>query len=189
MTEDQPAFDWSSIFERERSALVGVAYRMLGRVSEAEDVVQEAWLRVRATRTSRGGEEVKNARAYLTTVVVRLCLDVLKSARARREAYVGPWLPEPVLGAAGLDAGERGAAAPADERIGLRESSSMALLIVLETLSPLERAVFLLREVFDYEFTEISVALGRSEAACRQLFHRARTHVLERRPRFEPDPD
>ncbi|NUP10986.1 MAG: RNA polymerase sigma-70 factor [Polyangiaceae bacterium] len=172
-------FDWTSRFEQERPYLFAVAYRMLGSASEADDILQEAWLRVRTS------EEVpRNARAFLTTVVVRLCLDAAKSARARRETYVGPWLPEPLLDAPSSDDAHAGA--PAEERVGIQESVSMALLVVLETLSPLERAAFLLREVFDYEFEEISLCLGRSEAACRQLFHRAKEHVLAKRSRFKP---
>lgn len=175
------AFDWTKAFDEEREHLFAVAYRMLGSATEADDVVQDAWLRVQGT------EEVpRSARAMLTTVVVRLSLDVLKSARARRESYVGPWLPEPIAGS-GIPPGEDDAS---PERLfGLRESVSMGLLVVLESLSPLERATFLLREVFEYDFAEISVCLGRSEAACRQLHHRARAHVDARRARFHARPE
>jgi RNA polymerase sigma-70 factor (ECF subfamily) len=148
---------------RERPYLVGVAYRMLGSASDAEDVVQEALL--------RAGErdDLRSLRAFLTTVVTRLCLDELRSARRRRETYVGPWLPEPVL-TDELDA-------PASDRAEYKESVSLAFLVVLEQLSPLERAVFVLREVFDLEFSEIGAAIGRGEAACRKLLQRAREHV------------
>ncbi|MBK6516740.1 MAG: RNA polymerase sigma factor SigJ [Polyangiaceae bacterium] len=168
-------------FEAERRRLFGVAYRMLGSATEADDVLQDAWL-----RASRYGAKVGDPRALLRTIVVRLCVDAATSARARRERYVGPWLPEPILDADLDDGAELDG--PTAARIGRAESVSMALLVVLESLSPLERAVFLLREVFDYEFDEIAACLERSEAACRQLFHRARGHVAERRARFEPFP-
>ena len=173
-------FDWARAFEEERHHLFAVAYRMLGSATEAEDVLQEAWLRVRET-----DEIPRSARAMLTTVVVRLCLDELKSARARRETYVGPWLPEPIAGS-GLPAGERDDTP--EKAFGMRESVSMGLLVVLESLSPLERAAFLLREVFDYDFAEIAVCLGRGEAPCRQLHHRARAHVEARHTRFRAKP-
>lgn len=171
--------DVDQSFASERSYLFAIAYRMTGSASEADDILQEAWLRARAST-----EPPRNARAFFSTIVVRLCLDASKSARARRETYVGPWLPEPIFGIAapGLDLDEP----DTDERIGARESVSMALLVVLSRLSALERAVFLLREVFDYEFDEIAACLDRSEAACRQLFHRAKQHVQAGRSRFEP---
>jgi RNA polymerase sigma-70 factor (ECF subfamily) len=159
-------------FEAERRHLFGVAYRMLGSAAEADDVVQEAWMRW-STRT----EEAASPRAYLTTIVVRLCLDQLKSARARRETYVGPWLPEPLVGdAAAID--------PPDARTELAESLGLAFLVLLERLSPLERAAFLLREVFDEPYDSVARVLDTSEAACRQLVARARAHVDENRPRF-----
>jgi RNA polymerase sigma-70 factor (ECF subfamily) len=136
---------------RERPYLLGVAYRLLGSASDAEDVVQEALLRAGER------EDLRSLRAFLTTVVTRLCLDELRSARRRRELYVGPWLPEPVL-TDGLDAPAQGGAEH-------KESVSLAFLVVLEQLSPLERAVFVLREVFDLDFAEIAQAIGRSEAA------------------------
>jgi RNA polymerase sigma-70 factor (ECF subfamily) len=148
---------------RERPYLVGVAYRLLGSASDAEDVVQEALLRV------GDRDDLRSLRAFLTTVVTRLCLDELRSARRRREAYVGPWLPEPVL-TDGLDA-------PPSASAEHKESVSLAFLIMLEQLSPLERAVFVLREVFDLEFSEIAQAIQRSEAACRKLLQRARERV------------
>ncbi len=141
---------------------------MLGSAAEAEDVLQEAFLRF-ASRTQR---EVESPRAFLTTIVTRLCLDQLRSARARREEYVGPWLPEPI------------ATGDPEGRTELAESIGMAFLVLLERLSPLERAAFLLHEVFDYPFAEVAAALGTSEAACRQLASRARAHVDAGRPRF-----
>jgi RNA polymerase sigma-70 factor (ECF subfamily) len=143
--------------QRERAYLLGIAYRMLGSASDAEDVVQEALLR------ASSASDLRSVRAFLTTVVTRLCLDELGSARRRRESYVGPNLPEPVQTDA-LDTDQR-------------ETVSLALLIVLDELSPLERAVFVLRDVFDLEFSEIAEALERSEAACRKLLQRAREHI------------
>jgi len=162
-----------------RQHLFALAYRLLGSASDAEDVLQNAFMRARTS-----GDDVINPRAWLSTIVTRLCLDELKSARRNREQYVGPWLPEPL---ATLEMAER--VPDAEDRIGLSESVTMAVLLVLETLSPLERAVFLLREVFEMEFGEISDALGRNEAACRQLFSRARAHLQQKRPRFRPDPE
>jgi RNA polymerase sigma-70 factor, ECF subfamily len=165
-------------FETYRPLLFAIAYRMLGSATEAEDVVQDAYLRFQATPP----ESIRSAKAFLSTVVTRLCLDQIKSARARRESYVGPWLPEPLLTEA-LDA----APAPAD-RVTQAESISMAFLVLLESLTPLERAVFLLHEVFDYGYDDVAAIVGRSEPACRQLYRRARQHVLERRPRFPAAP-
>jgi len=161
------------LFDEHRAVLLGVAYRMLGSVADAEDVVQDAWL-----RWARGDvAAIANPRAFLVTVTTRLALDQLRRARTRREAYVGAWLPEPLL--TGPDV-----AADAERA----ESVSLALLIVLETLSPLERAAFVLREAFGYSHAEIAAILGRDEAAVRQLARRARDHVAERRPRFATDP-
>ena len=165
----------ASAFEPHRRALTGLAYRMLGSMSDAEDVVQDAFLRWHAA--PRG--EVAEPRAYLMRVVTRLCLDVLKSARARREAYVGHWLPEPVLDAASVQPDTAGE---------LAEDISVALLLALERLSPAERAAFLLHDVFDRDFSEVAAALGRSEAACRQLASRARAHVRASPRRFSADP-
>jgi RNA polymerase sigma-70 factor (ECF subfamily) len=159
--------DAALVFTAARPRLFGLAYRMLGSAAEAEDVLQEAHLRWQAAER----ESVTTPQAWLTTVVTRLCLDQLKSARVRRESYVGPWLPEPV-------ATER-----REDPLDL-ESISLAFLVLLEALSPLERAVFVLREVFDYSFAEIGEALGRDEAACRQLAHRAKEHLRSKRPRF-----
>ncbi|MEV6292006.1 RNA polymerase sigma-70 factor [Streptomyces sp. NPDC051896] len=166
------------VFEEHRPLLMGVAYRMLGRVADAEDVVQDAWLRwSHADRT-----EVRAPRAYLVRITTRLAIDRLRQVQTRGEAYVGPWLPEPYLT-------EFGDAAPdAAERAVLADSVSLALLVVLESLSPLERAVFVLREAFGYPYAEIAGLLDRGEAAVRQLAGRARRHVDERRTRYEVDP-
>jgi RNA polymerase sigma-70 factor (ECF subfamily) len=162
------------VFTTYRPRLFGLAYRMLGSVMDAEDVVQEAYLRWQGTR----GATVEAPRAYLITIVTRLCIDHLRSARVRREEYVGPWLPEPLVGAASDEGG-----GPA-----LSESLSLAFLVLLETLSPAERAVFLLHEVFGYSYPEIAPIVSTSEVNCRQLGTRARRHVEERRPRFDASP-
>ena len=159
------------LFQAHRSRLFGVAYRMLGSASDAEDVVQDAWLRYSNARPA----DLRSPAAYLTTIVTRLCLDRLKSARTAREEYVGPWLPEPLV----TDE------APGPERsVARAESVTLAFMVLLETLSPEERAVFLLREVFDHEYDEIAGMLDTTPANCRQLFHRAKTHIADRRPRF-----
>src|SRR4051812_41277269 len=160
-------------FDGHREQMFGIAYRMLASRAEAEDVLQEAWLRFAAAADAG----IDSDRAFLSTVVTRLCLDRLKSAAARRESYVGPWLPEPIR------AEPDGATSP-DDRLGRAESVSFALLLALETLSPLERAVLILREVFDVDFDEVAAILETSPAACRQLLHRARVHVRARRPRY-----
>lgn len=156
-------------FEPHRRRLRGLAYRMLGSVSEAEDAVQDAYLRWHAADR----DAVSDVRGFLTTTTTRICLDMLKSARARRESYVGPWLPEPVV--------DNDALAP-DAQTALAEDLSIALLLALDRLSALERAAFLLHDVFDCSFGEVASALERSEAACRQLAARARAHVREARP-------
>lgn len=166
-------------FEQYRSLLFAMAYRMLGSAMEAEDIVQEAYLRYRATPP----KSIRTLKSFLTTIVHHLCIDHLKSAQVRRESYVGPWLPEPILTGAG--AAQR---SPLGQIID-RESISMAFLVLLESLSPLERAVFLLREVFDYAYAEIAQITGRDEAACRQLFSRAKKHIRENRPRFPASPE
>jgi RNA polymerase sigma-70 factor, ECF subfamily len=150
-----------------RGRLLGLAYRMLGSRSDAEDVVQDAYLRF------AGAQDVHNAEAFLVTVVTRLCLDRLKSAKAQREVYIGPWLPEPVFDAEGLSA---------DAATELADDLSFALLLALDRLSPLERAAFLLHDVFDTPFPEIAAMLDRTEAACRQLASRARRTVRDNRP-------
>jgi RNA polymerase sigma-70 factor (ECF subfamily) len=158
-------------FEELRPLLFAIAYRILGSVSEAEDAVQETWLRYEASPT-----QPTSTKAFLSAVVTRISIDVLRSARARRETYVGQWLPEPLLTDPYEDP-ERSAE--------LADSLSMAALLLLERLSPLERAVFVLREVFGFGFAEVASAVGRSEVACRQLAVRARRHMDEGRPRFE----
>ena len=163
-------------FDRHRRLLFTVAYQLLGSVADAEDVVQDAWLRW--SGADRG--DVLDDRAYLVQVASRLALDRLRSARARRETYVGPWLPEPLV--APLGSGTDPA-----EAAELGEAVSLALLVVLETLSPLERAVFVLREAFGLPVAEVAQVLDRSEAAVRQLSHRAREHVRARQPRFDAD--
>jgi len=164
------ATDPAASFEPYRRRLLGLAYRMLGSMADAEDAVQETYLRWHGA--SR--DTVSHPRAFLMTTTTRICLDLLTSARARREEYVGPWLPEPVLDTEAL--------AP-DSRTELAEDLSIALLLTLDRLSPLERAAFLLHDVFDFSFGEVATALERSEAACRQLAAPARTHVREARPR------
>src|SRR3954471_2340247 len=154
----------SHAYEQLRPLSFASAYRMLGSVAEAEDVVQEAFLRLHRTK------DVEHPKAFLTTVTTRLAIDQLRSARARRETYPGPWLPEPVVTDARPD----------------DDSVSMALLVTLESLTPVERAVFLLHDVFDYGYDEIAEIVGKSRENCRQLALRARRHVDARRPRFEP---
>ncbi len=162
-------------FEEHRDHLFGVAYRMLGSVSEAEDVVQDALLRLH-----RVDEPVDSLEAYATTVTTRLAIDQLRSARARREQYVGCWLPEPLVRSDdGVDP---------EALLERADDISLALLVLLERLSPLERAVFLLREAFGYEYRDISRVVGTSEANCRQLLHRAQQHLREAGHRFEPSP-
>jgi RNA polymerase sigma-70 factor (TIGR02957 family) len=169
-------------FDRHRRLLFSVAYQMLGSVADAEDVVQDTWLRWSATDR----DEVTDPRAYLVRITSRLALDRMDSARARRESYVGPWLPEPLLTGGGPVAAAPQAPEPEDAA-ELGEQVSLALLVVLETLSPAERAVFVLREAFGMSTAEVAGALGRSEAAVRQMAHRAREHVQARQPRFDAD--
>ncbi|MFJ8080898.1 RNA polymerase sigma-70 factor [Streptomyces sp. NPDC096205] len=160
-------------FEDLRPLLFSIAYRMLGSVSEAEDAVQETWLRYADTTTVP-----RSTKSFLSATVTRICIDVLRSARVRREEYVGPWFPEPLLNDPYDD--------PA-RSAELADSVSMAALVLLERLSPLERSVFVLREVFAFGFDEIASAVGRSESACRQLLVRARRHMEAGRPRFTAD--
>ncbi|MEU2426112.1 RNA polymerase sigma-70 factor [Streptomyces sp. NPDC007851] len=160
-------------FQELRPLLFSIAYRILGSVSEAEDAVQETWLRFEGSPT-----QVRSPKAFLSATVTRISIDVLRSARLRRETYVGPWFPEPLL-ADPYEDPERSAE--------LADSVSMAALLLLERLSPLERAVFVLREVFDFGFPEVASAVGRSETACRQLAVRARRHMAAGRPRFDAD--
>jgi RNA polymerase sigma-70 factor (ECF subfamily) len=161
-------------FVAHRDLMFAVAYRILGTVADAEDAVQDAWLRWSAAPR----DDVTEPRAYLARTVTNLALNRLRAAQARREAYVGPWLPEPLLTRTDTDITERAEVA---------ESVSVAMMVVLESLTPEERAVFVLREVFGFGHAEIAAALGRSDAAVRQLAHRAREHVQARRPRFEVD--
>ncbi|MFL5733415.1 MAG: RNA polymerase sigma-70 factor [Chloroflexia bacterium] len=163
-------------FESYRPLMMGIAYRMLGSAAEAEDVVQDTYLRYRAVPA----ESIASKKAFLSTIVTRLSLNRLSSARARRETYIGPWLPEPVVT-------EGDPYMMLTGRGSLDESISMAFMVLLEELTPYERAVFLLREVFEYEYAEIAEIVGKEESACRQLFSRARKHIRERRPRFKPD--
>lgn len=168
----------TDVFEESRPVLTGVAYRMLGRIADAEDVVQEAWLRW----SSAGREDVREPRAFLVRITTRLAIDRLRHLQSRREAYVGPWLPEPVVT-------EFGPSVPdTAEQAVLADSVSLAVLVVLESLSPLERAVFVLREAFGFPYAEIAVTLDRTEAAVRQLAGRAKRHVEERKPRYDVDP-
>ncbi|MGC0378707.1 RNA polymerase sigma-70 factor [Streptomyces sp. SAI-229] len=168
----------TDVFEEHRPVLLGVAYRMLGRVADAEDVVQDAWLRW------SGGDraEVREPRGYLVRVTTRLAIDRLRQIKAHGETYVGPWLPEPYV----TDFGDT--VPDAAERAVLADSVSLAVLVVMESLSPLERAVFVLREAFGYPYADIAAMLDRGEPAVRQLAGRARKHVEERRPRYEVDP-
>jgi RNA polymerase sigma-70 factor (ECF subfamily) len=159
-------------FEEWRSLLFGIAYRMLGSAADAEDVIQEASLRW----LQRGDEPVRSVRAYLVTIVTRLCIDQLESAHARRVTYTGPWLPEPIV----VDEDDSVAVEQAD-------SLSLAFLVLLEELTPLERAVYLLHDVFGYTFEEVGRSLGRTPASCRQLGSRARSHIEARRRRFDAD--
>lgn len=158
--------------EELRPLAFSVAYRMLGSVSEAEDVVQEALLRL------HGSDDVANEEAFLTTVTTRLAIDVLRSARVRRETYTGSWLPEPLVDD---DSPER--------RVVDDETVSLAFLVLLERLTPEERAVLVLREAFDYGFAEIAEIVGKSEANCRQILSRARRRIADERPRFDPEPE
>lgn len=162
----------TTAFDEHRRLLFGVAYRMTGSVADAEDLVQEAWLRWSAVDA-----DIDNPKAYLVRTITNLSLNQLTSARARRETYVGPWLPEPLL-----------TQPDASQEAELAESISQAMLVVLETLSPAERAVFLLHDVFGYSHAEIASIVDKSEAAVRQTATRARAHVAARRPRFSTDP-
>lgn len=164
-----------AVFERHRPRAFGVAYRILGSASDAEDVVQEAWFRWRNADTAN----IRNPEAWLVTTVARLGIDQLRAARAKRETYIGPWLPEPIVSAA-LESEPT-----PEDRLSLSDDISMALLHVLERLAPEERAAFLLHDAFDYDYGELSALLGKSEAACRQTVSRARKRVQETHPRFD----
>ncbi len=157
-----------------RPLLFSLAYRMTGSVADAEDIVSEAYLRLR--RAEDGGTRIASLKAYLSSVVTRLSIDHLRSARVRRETYVGPWLPEPLV---------QTDSTPEFEQVEMADSLSMAFLVLMETLSPTERAVFLLREVFEFDYPQIAGILDKTEAHCRQLMRRARQHVEEGKPRFD----
>jgi RNA polymerase sigma-70 factor (ECF subfamily) len=178
--EPEAASDTAAVYETLRPLLFSIAYRMLSSVTEAEDIVQEAFLRYHHAVASQG--EPGSPKAYLSAVVTRLCIDQLRSARVRRESYVGDWLPEPLL-TGPLPLGQPAAdpAAVAEQA----DSLSMAFLLLLERLTPLERAVFLLHDVFSYGYPETARIVGRSPATCRQLAHRARQHIEAERPRFD----
>ncbi|MFN8516576.1 MAG: RNA polymerase sigma-70 factor [Thermomicrobiales bacterium] len=165
-------------FTQHRSLLFAVAYRMIGMVADAEDLVQETFLRWQ--RALAEGEVIAAPKSWLTAVITRLCIDHLRSARVRREEYVGPWLPEPLLTDTSGD--------PA-ESTALTESLTLAFLVVLESLTPVERAIFLLHDIFAYDFAEIARIVDKSEANCRQLARRARAHIAERRPRHTSSPE
>jgi len=173
----------TSQYNAYRPLMFSIAYRMTGSVSDAEDIVQEAFLR--AGKDAAKDAEVESPKAYLATITTRLAIDHLRSARVRRESYVGTWLPEPLLAGAPVGpAASRGAADPA-ELAETSDSLSMAFLVLLESLAPAERAVFLLREVFSYDYGDIADITGKTEAACRQTFARSRRRIDEGRPRFE----
>ena len=169
---DQPESD--ETYRRLRPLLFSIAYGIVSSASEAEDIVQEAFLRLHRERSQ--GVHVESSRAWLSTVTTRLAINHVRSARARREAYIGTWLPEPVLTDPGPDA---------SQHAEISDALSMALLVLLESLNPIERAVFLLREVFDFGYDEIAEIVGKSVENCRQIAVRARRHVAERRPRFD----
>jgi RNA polymerase sigma-70 factor, ECF subfamily len=164
-------------FETYRSYLFSIAYRMLGSAMDAEDMIQETYIRYQSAQP----ETIHSLKAYLTTILTRLCMDQLDLARRKRELYVGPWLPEPILTTITSDAAD---AADPEKRVETEESISLAFLVLLEQLQPFERAVFLMREVFEYSFAEIAAMLGKSEAACRRSFSRAKPHLRAHRPRF-----
>src|SRR3989441_9318343 len=161
-------------FETYRSYLFAIAYRMLGSAMDAEDMVQESYLRYQTMPE----ETITSLKAFLTTIITRLCMDQLHLARRKREQYLGPWLPEPIITTTTLESIDP------EERVDREESISLAFLVLLEQLRPLERAVFLLREVFEYDYAEIATFLGKSEMACRQAFSRARKRLVDNRPRF-----
>ena len=158
-------------FSQQQPLLFSIAYRMLGSVAEAEDIVQETFLRWQQTE----GEDVRSPKSYLSTIATRLCIDQLRSSRAQREEYIGPWLPEPLVTEE----------TSMDDKLALADSLSMAFLLLLETLTPTERAVFLLREVFDYDYVEVANIVEKSESNCRQISRRARQRVADRQPRFD----
>jgi len=171
--EEQTRVD---LFLQYRPLLLSIAYRMLGSMADAEDIVQETFIRWQTSSEA----DVRSPRAYLVTILSRLCIHQLESARVQREQYIGPWLPEPV---------STGATADPFDASELHDSLSMAFLLLLERLTPVERAAFLLHDVFGYGYEELVRILSKSEASCRQIVHRARQHVTENRPRFDPAPE
>ena len=160
------------VYSQHRPLLFSIAYRMLGSVMDAEDMVQETFLRWQEAPIG----EVRSPKSYLSTVVTRLCIDQLRSARAQREQYIGPWLPEPLI---------TEEMPSMDDKLTMADSLSMAFLVLLETLTPTERAVFLLREVFDYEYAEVARIVDKSESNCRQMVRRARERISQQKPRFD----
>jgi len=173
---DSKAQNRLETFDQHRGLLFSIAYRMLGSSADAEDMLQETFIRWQQS----SGVDIRSARAFLITIISRLCINHLQSARVQREEYFGEWLPEPLL-TGSIDRGS-------SEISRIDGSLSMAFLVLLERLNPVERAVFLLREVFDYEYSEIAETLGQNEANCRQILRRARQRVAEMRPRFDPSP-
>jgi RNA polymerase sigma-70 factor (ECF subfamily) len=177
--EEQPgALKMMETFETYRSYLFSIAYRMLGSAMDAEDLVQETYLRYQAAAS----QTILSLKAYLTTILTRLCIDHLRLAYQQRETYLGPWLPEPILT-------EDSGAPNAEEATVMQESLSLAFLVMLEQLQPVERAVFLLREVFDYDYADIAAFVGRTEAACRQMFSRARKRLAADQRRYTAPPE
>ncbi len=170
------AIDTLETFDELRSLLFSIAYRMLGSVMDAEDMVQETFLRWQGCDRAK----VESPKSWLSTVITRLCINHLKSARVQRETYVGPWLPEPLVTSLEADTAENSK---------LADSMSLAFLVILESLTPTERAVFVLREVFSYDFSEIAPIVEKTESNCRQILVRARKRVEERRPRFDASPE
>lgn len=166
--------NWAEHFTTHRPLLFSIAYRMTGTVMDAEDILQEAFIRCQQA----GDSTIESPKAYLSAVVTRLCIDHLRSAQVKRETYIGPWLPEPLVTTT----------AP-DEMSQLADSLSIAFLVLLERLSPIERAAFLLRNVFDYDYPTIATMLDKSEAACRQIIHRANERINHERPRFDANPE
>ena len=163
----------SEVFNEYRSLLMSIAYRMLGSLADAEDAVQETFLRWQ----NAPDENFQTPKAYLSTIVTRLCIDQLRSARSKREVYVGPWLPEPMLTSSQKQT---------ISNVELAESLTMAFLVLMESLSPVERAAFLLHEVFDYDYKETAEIVGKTEPNCRQMIHRAKEYIASRHHRFDP---
>ena len=174
-TENNKSINWLEDFNQHRSRLFAIAYRMLGTVVDAEDMVQETFIRWQQT----SDQAIRSPKAYLTTIITRLCIDHLRSARVQREQYVGPWLPEPIVTPKSADP---------IARAELSDSLSMAFLVLLERLSPIERAVFLLREVFDYSYEEIGRMVEKSPTNCRQIARRSRQHIAFDKSRFQASP-